>query len=183
MMMLLFEFLSSRGFFRYAFIWLIVRSSSLSDPFSVNKCFVQQFKILSAHVWRVNRSKYLLQVLQKFHKSTLESNSSDNANKPNEAEKKQNELNFFWWWKSIHWMKDAIHQSDYFNHPLLLFVAFWCSSLLLHRRRRPVVEWCVFFLLWYKPLKCFLKCAFGMILIQKNSNNVIPIDKNVFHEF
>lgn len=78
-------------------------------------------------------------------------------------------------------MKDAIHQSDYFNHPLFLFVVFAvlpCCFIVVVQ-----LLMCTFDSS-YKPLKCFLKCAFAMKLIQKNSNNnIIPIDKNVFHEF
>lgn len=173
MMMLLFEFrwflslLPLRRFFRYAFVWLIVRSSSLSDPFLENKCSMEQFKILSAHVWAKIANKYSLQVLRKFHKST-ESNSSRESSDANKKE---------WiellWKISIEWKMPSINQ-------IVSTIRFSCSSF---RSFRPVVL-CIFSF-FYKPLKWFLKCAFAMKLIQKklNYNNIIPLIKKYFMNF
>jgi hypothetical protein len=68
MMMLLFEFLSLRASLSATLLFdLLFDLHRFSNPFLANKCSPQQqFKILSARL-----KKYLLQVLQKFHRRKL----------------------------------------------------------------------------------------------------------------
>jgi hypothetical protein len=149
MMMLLFEFLYLRASLSATLLFdLLFDLHRFSNPFLENKCSPrQQFKILSARL-----KKYLLQVLQKFHGWKFrESQRVSQVTKTKKKEK--NELNCFFK-KLFHSLKDAIHQSDYFNHPLFLFIFVFLFLSL--SPSRPVV--CSAFFTNHQRV-AFLKCA------------------------
>lgn len=172
MMMLLFDFrwflLLLRSRLRFAFIWLIVRSSShFRIRFWVNKCSAQQFKILSARFKNIVTNIYC----------KCCRNSSMFATRDRwKTKKEDHELKFAFCAKE-HPLNERCHPSirDYFNHPLFLFLAF-CLSF------RPVVRCTrfnvvsLFFL--RKPLKWFLNAHLQWNWYKKQQH--YSIDKNVF---